>query len=275
MVKAELTDDQYLGPSAASMALLLILFSINTLTCFLVSITFIRSAWNLSVNTTTIEGWEIERHKQLLKRARALGGYLDGPDGKRIRIARQEFPYDIGIWRNITQGMGTSNVLLWFWPLVWTRRDTGLAFEVNDFEDPGTSWPPPDPDRMPRQTNLIRAQEAFTYQHGDLSPAEEIAAFKARQHKDFARQSTESKLNRRRPFHERYADHEGSTTISPEATWTQNESEIGEEGWRDYDGNRLEDFGVEASVEFYDMDDLPLSELLKRKKESSTFLKDD
>ena len=62
------------------------------------------------VNTYTIEGWEIERHEVLLRRARVLGGYLDGPDGKRIRIVRQEFPYDIGLWNNVVQGMGTSNV---------------------------------------------------------------------------------------------------------------------------------------------------------------------
>jgi len=59
---------------------------------------------------TTIEGWEIERHETLLRRAKVLGGYLNGPDGQRVRIVRQEFPYDIGIWANFKQGMGTSNV---------------------------------------------------------------------------------------------------------------------------------------------------------------------
>ena len=257
------------------MALLLILFSVNTLTLFLVSITFIRSAWCLFVNTTTIEGWEIERHNQLLKRARVLGGYLDGPDGKRIRIVRQEFPYDIGIWRNITQGMGTSNPILWFWPLAGTRHDPGLAFEVNDFEDPDTTWPPPDPDRMPRQNNLVQAQKAFTYQHGNLSPAEEIAAFNARQQKDFARKIDQSNLIRRRPFHERFAENQRAITDSSHAMWTRNEHEHGEEGWRDSDGNRLDDFGLDMVEEFYDEDDVPLSKLLKRKKDGITVSKDE
>lgn len=59
------------------------------------------------VNTTTIESWEIERHETLLRRARPFGGFLEGPDGIRVRIIKQEFPYDIGFWKNIKQGMGT------------------------------------------------------------------------------------------------------------------------------------------------------------------------
>ena len=61
---------------------------VNTLTIFLVSITFFRAIYGLGANVTTIESWEIDRHEQLLRRARALGGYLDGPDGIRIRIVR-------------------------------------------------------------------------------------------------------------------------------------------------------------------------------------------
>ena len=83
---------------------------------------------------TTIEGWELERHETLLSRANAFGGYLDGPDGIRIRIDRHEFPYDIGIFQNIRQSMG-GNILLWFWPLAPTpTNEGGLQFETNGFE---------------------------------------------------------------------------------------------------------------------------------------------
>ena len=58
----------------------------------------------------TIEGWEIERHTALVRRARYLGGFLDGPDGTKVRILKQEYPYDIGLWSNVVQGMGTLNV---------------------------------------------------------------------------------------------------------------------------------------------------------------------
>lgn len=73
-----------------------------------------RATWCLVINQYTIEGWELERHEVLLRRARVLGGFLDGPNGKRVHIVRQEFPYDIGFWSNIVQGMGTSNVRMMY-----------------------------------------------------------------------------------------------------------------------------------------------------------------
>ena len=81
-----------------------------------------------------IEGWEIERHETLLRRAKALGGCLDGPDGIKVKIAKQEFPYDVGIWQNIKQGMGSS-AFFWLCPLALTPPNaSGLWFEVNGFE---------------------------------------------------------------------------------------------------------------------------------------------
>lgn len=80
------------------------------MTLFALGILFIRAVWCLVANTYTIEGWEIERHGVLVRRAKVMGGYLDGPDGTKVRIVKQEFPYDVGFWNNIVQGMGTSNV---------------------------------------------------------------------------------------------------------------------------------------------------------------------
>ena len=82
---------------------------------FALSILLVRTLWSLCSNTTTIESWEIERHETLLRRARHFGGFLDGPDGVKISIVRQEFPYDIGIWNNIAQGMGSRNVSYFFY----------------------------------------------------------------------------------------------------------------------------------------------------------------
>jgi palmitoyltransferase len=77
---------------------------------FALVVMFGKSVWSMMWNVTTIEEWEIDRHKTLLRRARVTGGYLDGPDGMQVRITRQEYPFDIGIWENLKQGMGTSNV---------------------------------------------------------------------------------------------------------------------------------------------------------------------
>lgn len=90
------------------MIYLFVLFAVNTLIGFALSILLVRSLWSLGSNTTTIESWEIERQNTLLRRARHFGGYLEAPGGLKVRIRKQEFPYDIGIWDNIKAGMGGS-----------------------------------------------------------------------------------------------------------------------------------------------------------------------
>lgn len=125
---------QYLGPSASQMALLFILIVANSITWFALSILLLRNIWTLGANITTIESWEIARHETLIRRARASGGYLDGPDGVKVRITKQEFPYDVGIFRNIRQGMGRKP-LFWLWPFATTlSNESGLQFETNGFE---------------------------------------------------------------------------------------------------------------------------------------------
>lgn len=103
---------QYLGPNAYQLAHLLILVAVNSLTLFMLFIVLIRAIYALSTNITSIEDWTLERHEVLLKRARKNGGFVWGDNGIRLTIVKHEFPYDIGIWRNIVQGMGTSNVRL-------------------------------------------------------------------------------------------------------------------------------------------------------------------
>ncbi len=194
--------EQYLGPSPVQLIHLLLLCLTNGLTLFALSILLIRTVWSLTLNTTTIEGWEIERHAALVRRARVQGGYAYGPDGVKVRITRQEFPYDVGLWKNVRQGMGGSSnvslawrnwgravadgiyaakqVLSWFWPFATTPSvESGLAFEVNGFEgtstvkeavssysshpsDPSLPWPPVDPERMPRK---MPPTDASCYHH--------------------------------------------------------------------------------------------------------------
>lgn len=117
------------------LAFLFILGAANTVLLLAMSVLFIRTIWCLGSNTTTIEGWEIERHKALLRRARTLGGSLPGPDDTQIRIVKQEFPWDLDILSNICQGMGTKNPIMWFFPFAPTLPiDSGLSFEDNGLE---------------------------------------------------------------------------------------------------------------------------------------------
>ncbi|KAK6383947.1 Palmitoyltransferase [Exophiala oligosperma] len=268
----------YLGPTLPQMIHLFFLIVVNSLTLFMVSVTFLRTVWGLGGNVTTIESWEIERHAKLLRRARALGGYLDGPDGIRIRITKQEFPYDIGIWNNIVQGMGgTSNVIAWLWPFSATPRTSGVDFETNGFEDPGTSWPPPDPDRMPRLARPLDPKDAFVHRHGDLSPDDEVLAFRKRQMADFERRAEHYGggvvVKRRKPFHERFEEENGTPIENDYYSENDDDGDddkgsagSGEEGWQDSGGNRLKDYGVDEEVEFYDEDNIPIAELLRRRR---------
>lgn len=127
--------NQYLGPGVFQLVHLFILVVTNSLVLFMLVLLLGRTLWSLALNTTTIEGWEIERHETLLRRARTLGGYLVGPDGNKIRIERQEFPWDIGIWTNICQSMGSRNPLVWLWPFAQSPSvESGLSFEHNGIE---------------------------------------------------------------------------------------------------------------------------------------------
>ncbi|PYH85174.1 zf-DHHC-domain-containing protein [Aspergillus uvarum CBS 121591] len=240
----------YLGPTALQLAHLFVLLVVNSLTVFMLFILLVRTAWALALNTTTIEEWEIERHQTLLRRARHFGGYLQGPGGVRVRIKRQEFPYDVGVWGNLKQGMGSGNILSWFWPLARTLdRSSGLEFEVNGFEDPNTTWPPPDPDRIPWTAPAATA------------PATGILAASSGR-------GTPQKILRRKRFHQRFTKEESPSDSDASNSGSEPEdavSDDGEEGWRNADGDRLRDFGVEEEVEFYDEEDIPLAVLMAQR----------
>jgi palmitoyltransferase len=113
--------------------------------------------------------------------------------------------------------------------------------------------------------------EPFPVQHFN-SAQEEIEAFNRRQRQDMERRSPESGLQRRRKFHKRYAqvghsEHDGVDSDDP---FHDGASDEGEEAWRNADGDRLQDFGVDEEVEFYDEDDIPLGELMRRKREQQS-----
>lgn len=248
----------YLGPPTWAIAHLLVLTVLNGITLFALVILLIRSVYSLSVNTTMIESWEIERHESLVKRSRKSGGYVYANGGQKMRVEKQEFPYDIGIWRNLCQGMGTSVIIFWILPFGPTpSMDNAGKFEVNGFEDASKVWPPPDPDKMPRATRRLD-QNLELRQYG--SPAEEKEAFRRRQQDDFER--------RRRPVVENFVEEDSN---SDESELDEYESEYeegldGQEGWTNSEGERLRDFGVDEDTEVLEDDDVPLGELLRRRK---------
>lgn len=119
----------------------------------------------------------------------------------------------------------------------------------------------------------------------------DIEDFRRRQAKDLARYADGDGeyVVRRRPFHERLeamsqptqenertqddvaiesesdAGDSSSNEIAP-VDERNVEDSAGEEGWRNKEGERLADFGVDEVAEFYDEDDLSLAELMRRRR---------
>jgi palmitoyltransferase len=270
LIRRPKTDaSQYLGPTAGQLSHLFVLATVNSLTLFLLFVMLVRTIWGLGGNVTTIESWEIARHKKLLRRARVLGGYLDGPDGIKVKIERQEFPYDIGIWANVKQGMDGGNILLWLSPFASTPSSSGLDFEVNGFDEQARGWPPRDPDRIPRLHRSVDPGRPFVHQQKPMSDYEEVQAFKKRQEDDLKRRQGTTGIIRRKTFHDRYASesHAEQSSFNMDDDVSNPHSDSGEEAWRSPEGDRLGDYGVDEEAEFYDQDDIPLSELLRRRRE--------
>ncbi len=126
--------------------------------------------------------------------------------------------------------------------------------------DPSLSWPPPDPDRMPRSSNRPPFEQPFVYD-GDLSTdPTNVDTFRRRQQEDLKRYDEGATTSiRRRPF----------DRDEPFASQSAEADNLGssEEGWRDSEGDRLDDFGVDEHAEMYDEDDIPLAELLRKRHE--------
>ena len=81
-------------------------------------------------------------------------------------------------------------------------------------------------------------------------------------------QGTNVQIQRRKPFHERYSNPEDLDAIQYHSESDGGLPSEGEESWRNSEGERLQDFGVDEDADFYDEDNIPLAELLRRRQES-------
>lgn len=157
---------------------------------------------------------------------------------------------------------------------------------VNFCSDPPKPWPPPDPDRMFR---VPRAQPDESNNDG-FTQSFDLEAFRKRQEADLARHESDRPY-RRLPFHERYettqtvkqpaertypednyyADH-GDSDSEPDADTGNQHTYLrdgeGEEAWRNSEGERLGDFGVDEDADFYDEDDVPLAQLIRMRQKA-------
>lgn len=118
----------------------------------------------------------------------------------------------------------------------------------------------------------------------------DIDDFRRRQDADIARYADADGeyVVRRKPFHERLEEmnrasqqdayDRDETAIETESETSDSDPDVfstkekpakddaGEEGWRNKEGERLADFGVDEVADFYDEDDLPLAELMRKRR---------
>ena len=136
--------------------------------------------------------------------------------------------------------------------------------------DSSLSWPPPDPDRMPRLGNQPSFEQPFVYGADMSTHQNNVDAFRRRQREDLKRYDAGATTSiRRRPFRERYEKTDDRDEPLTSKSGQFDDSGSGEEGWRDSEGDRLDDFGVDEDAEFYDEDDVPLAELLRRRNKTT------
>jgi palmitoyltransferase len=274
----------YLGPSIGAITHLLILTFITALLLFALTILLVTAANSLLTNTTMIEAWEIERHTSLVDRSRYLGGYVQGPGGRRVRIVKQEFPYDIGFWKNLVQGMGSKNVLAWFLPFGGAPENKSAwgPWEENGFEDPGVRWPPVDPDKLSGTADWkreMREGDRYLSTHSVDDGEDEVQAFRRRQEADYRRWESSRRENSKSGSRLRTSEAGSGVEFEDEdcsgEDLEQDEYEEGIDGnpgWTSSEGNRLRDFGVDEEAEVIvsddgDEDDIPLGVLLRRRRE--------
>lgn len=150
----------------------------------------------------------------------------------------------------------------------YSRDQSIIEFTLTRHPAPGVSWPPPDPDRIPLPA-VSMPQDGSEFLKTYSSARDEIEAFRRRQAEDLRRTRPFSGIQRRKRFHERYKqqdDQEDDDECGPGPVYGD-QSDEGEESWRNAEGERLRDFGVDEDAEFYDEDDVPLAVLMKQRKE--------
>ncbi|KAK2011359.1 DHHC zinc finger domain-containing protein [Colletotrichum eremochloae] len=273
----------YLGPSLPALVHLTVLSLVCFFTSFALGILLFSTLRSWVLNETMIEGWEVDRHAAVCDRRDRLDGgagefwSITGPDGKRLRFGKVEFPYDVGIYANLAQAMGTPNPLMWVFPFAGNPelskegRGVGWEWPENGLNHKEGMWPPPDPDKVRRSAQggwpAARNPEGMRApRYG--SKEEELEAFRKRQDADLRRWQGQRSRSRLMAELEEVDDYD---LIDDESEDGYEQGADGEPGWTNADGERLQDFGVDEDEDMSDEaddddDDVPLAELLRRRK---------
>lgn len=267
----------YLGPSLPALICLAVLALVGFVTTVALGIMLVTTMKSWIFNQTMIEGWELDRHEAIAERGGRDWWDVEGADGEKIRFERIEFPYDIGFFSNMAQAMGTSNFLLWLNPLAGSPevgkdgKGSGWIWEENGFNRKMGMWPPPDPEKIRRAARAWpAARRDYAAELNELeeqSPEEQKEAFRQRQEADMRR------TRRMVAELEEVEDYEGTDQEEDEEpdgvgapAGADSFNHPAGLGWANGDGERLRDYGVDEDSDDGLEDDVPLAEIVRRRK---------
>ncbi|KAJ6262738.1 hypothetical protein Dda_1295 [Drechslerella dactyloides] len=279
----------YLGPSLQQLMLLVFLLLFNTLTDVSIIVLWLRIAANIVEGYTTIECWEQERHAALVKR-------------KAVR--RQAFPFDVGVYENLSLFMG-GGILTWLLPVLPSRSvgegndasgGGGLRYEINGYEKSWLAWPPPDPEKfgIHERRHVQREMQSGPWTRGEYD-VNDVHAFRRRQREDMKRfqaatddaadeyasdgeNSNERKKLASEDMLDSYLD---SGYGMADAYYDDRQQQQRQEQtstntrkrWRNEEGDTLADYGVDEDADVLgEEDSVPLAELLRRRREKQALL---
>lgn len=294
----------YLGPTAPQLAWLTVFALTAALTSLALGILFFTTLKGWLFNTTMIESWEVERHETSAERR---GGYdrdeywrpdADDDDDPGVPPDPVEFPYDVGVWRNLAAGMGTRNPLLWFLPFAghpvvaappapaaspsafFPYAGVGWEYEENGLNDAEGLWPPADPAkarlarawrrRRREMDDELRAQRGH-YGGAAADGGEDVDprdAFRARQAHDLRRWEGRilGELEEDEDLADLGYDVVGGRDVAGGRRHRGGRGpgpvivDEGKSGWVNADGEHLGDYGVDSDAEFDEPEDEEPSE---------------
>jgi palmitoyltransferase len=287
----------YLGPNLSELVHLTLLGLFCAATSLALGIMLGTSVKGWAGNRTMIEGWEMERWEAVVERFGSSGDasfWNDADDENGINGWEDvEFPYDIGFFANMAQAMGSTNPLMWFFPFVGgptiakDGKGTGWGWPENGFNPREGMWPPPDPDKVrraragggwPGADAQLRAEENVISNEDTMSRHDAKVAFLQRQADDMKRRQAQRRHRAADDLindelydveNEQYDEDGGYDEMLDEGM-------DGKPGWTNSDGDRLRDYGVDEDVEAAELvpvdrdDDVPLAELVRRRKPTSS-----
>ncbi|KAK6332779.1 Palmitoyltransferase [Orbilia brochopaga] len=277
----------YMGPSLQQLMLLVFLLLFNTLTDVAIIVLWLRIVANIIEGYTTIECWEQERHTALVKR-------------KTVR--RQAFPFDIGIYENLSLFMG-GGILTWLLPVIPNRSvgegtdgsgSGGLRYEINGYEKSWLSWPPPDPEKfgIHERRHVQREMQSGPWTRGEYD-VNDVRAFRRRQREDMKRfqgagyagddgdeyasdgEEKKDQKDSKRVVDEDLLDSYLDSGYGVGDTYfdERQRQEQGRKRWRNEEGDTLADYGVDEDADMLgEEDSVPLAELLRRRREKQALL---